>query len=476
MTCLFTPPSFEMLSARYGERYRWLLLIVVGMGTVAGVLSTSSFNVAVAILSREFGLGQERIQWAMTGFMAAMTIAMLPASWLLDRFGFRQIFLLSLMLLIITSVAGYFSPNFGFVVGVRVLQGAATGILQPLGMLIVMRHFPAKTRGTALGIMTFGIAFTPAVAPALGGILVDQFGWRAIFLLNFPFCVLALISGFFFIPTPKERKKHPFDRLGTFLLAVATGTMIEGVASLKHSGLMSWSTWGHFVLSISLTVIFIFHARRTRFPIISLGLFRQRTFSMGTIVSFTYGFGLFGSTYLIPVFLQNALGYSATAAGTALLPSGIALVATTPIAGYLADRYAPKNITISGLFLFGMSFFIFSAVGGNITYGLLISATIIGRIGLGLILPSLSLATMHHLEPHHFAQSSIMVSYMRQLGGVIGIAMIAVFVEWRASLYSLHSPQLFIAYTQAFFLLGSVMLASIVAAGWMRGGTKQHAT
>lgn len=467
--------TFDELVARYGERYRWILLIIVGMGTVAGVLSTSSFNVAIAILSREFGLGQERIQWAMTGFMAAMTIAMLPAAWLLDRFGFRRIFLTAASGLIIASVAGYFAPNFNLVVGIRVLQGAATGILQPLSMIVVMRHFPAKTRGTALGIMTFGIAFTPAIAPALGGVLVDQFGWRSIFLLNFPFCLIALSAGFFFIPHPQERKKHPLDRFGTFLLAVATAAMIEGVVSLKQSSLLSWSTLGYFILSIGLTVIFVFHARRIRFPIISLGLFRQRTFSMGTIVSFTYGFGLFGSTYLIPVFLQNALGYSATAAGSALLPSGIALVATTPIAGYLADRYAPKNITISGLFLFGVSFFIFSAVGGHMTYGLLIGATIIGRIGLGLILPSLSLATMHHLEPHHFAQSSMMVSYMRQLGGVMGIAIIAVFVEWRISLYGSQPDQLFMAYAHAFFLLGSVMLASIVAAGWMRGGTKQHA-
>lgn len=461
--------TFDQFVARYGERYRWILLAVVGLGTVAGVLSTSSFNVAVAILSREFGLGQERIQWAMTGFMAAMTIAMLPASWLLDRFGFRRIFLLSSLTLIITSIAGYFSPHFSFVVGVRVLQGAATGILQPLSMLVVMRHFPEKTRGTALGIMTFGIAFTPAIAPALGGMLVDQFGWRAIFLLNFPFCALALLLGFFLIPLPKAMKKHPFDRLGTLLLAVATGTLIEGVASLKHSGFLSLSTWGHFIFSISLTVLFIFHAKRTRFPIISLGLFRQRTFLMGTIVSFTYGFGLFGSTYLIPVFLQNAMGYSATAAGSALLPSGIALVATTPIAGYLADRFFPKNVTISGLLLFALSFFMFSGLGDHMTYGVLIGITIIGRIGLGLILPSLSLATMHHLEPHHFAQSSIMVSYMRQLGGVMGIAIIAVFVEWRMSMDGVISS----AYTQAFFLLGSVMLASIIAAGLMRGGERQ---
>jgi predicted MFS family arabinose efflux permease len=192
---------------------------------------------------------------------------------------------------------------------------------------------------------------------------------------------------------------------------------------------------------------------------------------MGTIVSFTYGFGLYGSTYLIPVFLQNALGYSATAAGSALIPGGLALAMTTPIAGRMADHYPPRTVAIIGLLLFSVSFFIFAELGGRITYLELLMATIVGRIGLGLILPALNLATLRHLEPHHLAQSSVVVSYMRQLGGVLGIAAIAVFVEWRESLYQAKPLGVFSAYSQGFFLLGMIVLSAIVAACLMKHST-----
>ena len=145
--------SFEDLSARYGPCYRWLVLIVVGAGIVAGVLCTTSFGVAVPAMIRSFGLGQDQVQWAMTGFMLAMTLAMLPTSWLLDRFGFRCVFLTAVTMLAVASVGGYLSPDFTWVVCARILQGAATGIMQPLGVIAVMRLFPPQIQGRASGFL-----------------------------------------------------------------------------------------------------------------------------------------------------------------------------------------------------------------------------------------------------------------------------------------------------------------------------------
>ena len=310
-----TPSSYECLSIKYGDFYKWWLLITVGIGTVAGVLSTSSFNVAVAALSHDFGLTQERVQWAMTGFMAAMTLSMLPAPWLLERIGFRRVFLSAVLILMLVSLAGCFASSFGFLVTVRVLQGTATGVLQPLCMLMVMRLFPADSQGRASGILVLGLAATPAVAPAFGGMLIDQFGWQAIFLLNLPFCLIALVAGVLLLPLPREIKRQRFDWAGAFLLSTATFLIVEGVSSLQHSGLLSLWTIGHFMVVGILVTLFVRHARHTRFPIVSLGLFRHRTFTMGVLTAFAYGFGLYGSTCLILVFLQNALKYSSTSSG-----------------------------------------------------------------------------------------------------------------------------------------------------------------
>lgn len=145
---IFRPAaSFDALSQRYGERYKWMVLFILAVGTVAGVLCTSSFNVAVPAISRHFRLGQDQVQWAMTGFLAAMTVGMLPTSWLLDRFGFRLVFLISLATLCLASVAGYFAPTFSLVVAARILQGVAAGVLQPMGILALMRLFPPEIQG-----------------------------------------------------------------------------------------------------------------------------------------------------------------------------------------------------------------------------------------------------------------------------------------------------------------------------------------
>lgn len=464
MLALPRTTTLESLSQRYGSRYKWLVLLVVGMGMVAGVLSTSSFNVAVPALTRHFGLGQDQVQWSVTGFMAAMTVAMLPTPWLLERFGFRQVFLLSLMVLTAASVAGFLVPTFSLVVTARIVQGLAAGVLQPLGPLALMRLFPPASQGRAMGVMSFSIAFTPAIAPALAGFLLDRFGWSSIFLLNLPFCAVAFVTALYLLPMPSSRVSKPFDWFGLTLLGLATLTLIEGVTSLQHNGLFALWTLCQLGVALAAVLLYVWHAQRKPAPIIGLDLLRQRSFAMGSIVAFAYGFGVYASVYLIPVFLQNALAYSASSAGMALLPSGIALVLTLLAAGRLADHFPPKWLTAVGLAAFGLSFLLFAWWGGDISYTELIGATVFGRIGLGLVVPALSLAIMQHLKPHELSQSSVISSYARQLGGVMGVAIVAVFLEWRESVYGRVAPGIYTAYVQGFLLLSAVFLVAFLAA------------
>ena len=460
--------SFQALSEQYGTRYKWMVLCIVGIGTIAGVLCTSSFNVAVPALTRDFQLGQDRVQWAMTAFLAAMTISMLPAAWLMERFGLRRVFIASLWLLVVASVAGFLAKSFTLVVIARLLQGLAAGVLQPLGIMALMRLFPPDVQGRASGILIVSIAFAPAIAPSISGWILDQFGWSAIFLLGVPFALLAIFSAWRWLPAPQQKPVKPFDWLGLAFLAVATISLIEFVSSLHHSGLASWWTWSHLLLAVWLIVIYRRHAHRLPHAIIQLHLFDKPTFSRGTWVAFAYGFGLYASTYLIPVFLQHTMAYTATAAGLLLLPSGIALVLTIPLAGRMADSYSPRSITLWGLWVFGLSFLVFVFAAHTLQYWEIVVATVVGRIGLGLILPALNLATLHEMEAHELGQSSVVVSYARQLGGVVGVTMIAVFVEWREHVLGSVAPGIFTAYAQGFLLLASVFFLAIVAAVGMK--------
>mgnify|MGYP001198607328 CR=1 FL=1 len=456
-------PRGELL-ARHGESFKWLVLAVVGVGTIAAVLATTSFNVAVPALGMHFGLGQHQVQWAITGFLAALTVAMLPTPWLLDRIGFRRLFLGANLLLGLASVAGALGESFGFVVGMRILQGVAAGLLQPLPMLAVMRLFPAGNQGRAHGILAFGIVLAPAVAPALAGMLLDSFGWPAIFLMSLPFCILAGVAGLYLLPSPEPAAHQPFDWLGVGILCAGSLLAIDFIVSLRKHGLLDPWVLSLLVLSALCVAAFVVHARRAAAPIVSLDLLTERNFAMTGVVTLVYGCGLYGSTYLIPVFLQNALGYDATLAGLALLPSGILLAVVIPLAGVLTDRHSPRAVMVWGLVLFGFSFLLFAWRGSAASYAEVIAFSLIGRFGLGLTIPALMVATMARVPPVRLGQASMVSNYNRQLGGVLGVAVVAVFVEWRSAVHGALEGGLHLAYVQAFLLLALVFGLALAVA------------
>lgn len=465
-----TPPcrTREALKQRHGERYKWLVLLVVGFGMLSAVTCTTSFNVAIPALGQAFGLGQDQAQWTVTGFMAAMTVAMLPTPWLLDRYGFRRVFLTAIVVLAVAGIAGALSTRFAAVVGARVVQGFAAGLLQPLSSLAVMRLFPPHNQGRASGVLGFGIVLAPAVAPSLGGVLLDAFGWQAVFLLNLPLCAVAGVLGFRLLPSPAEPRVRKFDWPGLSMLLVVTLATIEAVASLHRGGLAAPWTLGLIALVVVCAALFVRHAGRAAAPIVQLALFRERSFAMGTLVSFVYGFGLYASTYVIPVFLQHALGYDATSAGFALMPAGFVLAVVIPLAGLLADRVAPRFIVTAGLALFGLSFVLFALLTGHMSYLALVLMTVVGRVGLGLIAPALNLATLRYIRPEQLGQSAMITSYLRQLGGVVGVAVVAVFIQWREHAYATLSDGVIAAYSEAFWLIVAAIAFALAASARMR--------
>lgn len=458
----------DSLKQRYGERYKWLILLVVGLGMIAAVLATTSFTVAVPAMGAHFGLGQDQVQWVVTGFLAALTVSMLPTPWLLDRYGFRRLFLGANLLLAVASVAGAMAETFSFVVTMRVLQGVAAGLLQPLPLFAVMRLFLPGSQGRAHGLLAFGIVLAPAVAPALAGVLLDWFGWPSIFLLSLPFCILAGALGLWLLPKHEGKELKAFDWMGVGLLCAASLLLIEFISRLYQSGLTAPFTLTVLAMVVLFGAMFVRHARNSAAPIVSLDLFFERSFAMATLVTLVYGFGLYASTYLIPVFLQNVLGYNATHAGMALLPSGIVLALVIPLAGVLADRYSPRWITVWGLVLFGLSFVLFAWRADVISYQEVIWFSILGRLGLGLTIPALALATMADIADKQYGQASMVSNYSRQMGGVLGVAVVAVLIEWRATVLAPSAEGVLIAYTQSFILLAICFGVAVLFALAMR--------
>ncbi|HEY8709339.1 MAG TPA: DHA2 family efflux MFS transporter permease subunit, partial [Burkholderiaceae bacterium] len=470
------PHSRAALAQRFGPNYRWLVLLTVMIGTMASIMASTIINVAVPDMSRVFGLDQARAQWLSAGFMAAMTLSMLTTPWLLERFGYRHAYIGAVLLLLCGGVGGGLSGWFELVLAMRVAEGLAAGILQPIPAIIIMRAFNAGERGRATGIFGFGVVLAPAIGPSVGGVLVEWFGWRSIFFVVVPFCLAALWLARRYLPVSApggvaaSRAGGRLDVVGLGLIAVAVLALLNGMVDVR--GASSSTGWALLACSATALVGFVFHQKRGARPLMELRLFGHRSFAMGGVVAFIYGMALFGSTYLVPVFMQLALHLPPSQAGAVLLPAGIVLALTIPIAGRMADKLPLGRIVAAGLLLLATSFLLMVSVGPVTSLWWIVLWAVIGRIGLGFVLPSLNLGAMLGLPVDFISQGASTINFMRQLGGAVGISLVGIVLESRLQAQPADPVG---AFHETFVLIG-VLTACAVLAALRMGSAPRHGT
>ncbi len=481
-----TPPtasssSLQALRARYGERYRWLLLLSVMVGLMASIMSSTIVNVAIPDMSRHFGLGQERAQWVGSGFMVAMTVSMLTTPWLLARYGYRSTYAGTMLLLLAGGIAGGLSNNFSLVLAARVAEGLAAGVVQPIPAIIILRAFEPHEQGRASGIFGMGVVLAPAIGPSIGGVLIDLFGWRSIFFMVVPLCVASLWLAWKFVPTTAPggivaTREGELDWRGLLLATAGTLCLLNGLVELRGDApLRAVLLLAGAVLSVA---AFVWWQRRMvavgREPLMNMALFGYRQFAMGSIVAFIYGTALFGSTYLLPVYMQVALHLSPSLVGTIMLPAGIVLAVTIAGVGRLADRQPTWTLVSIGLALLALSFALMLLLRLESPLWLLVIFAVIGRIGLGFILPSLNLGAMRPLAKPLIPQGASAISFVRMLGGAAGVSLCAIVLEWRLAAYgdslgnTITSTTRLTAFNEVFMMLAGLCVLALWAARQLR--------
>ena len=459
------PHSLAILQERHGRAYRWRVLITVMVGTMASIMASTIVNVALPDMSRVFTLGQERAQWLSAGFMAAVTISMLTTPWLLGRFGYRRTYFAAVCLLMAGGIGGGLGNTFGWVLAMRVVEGLSAGVMQPIPPVIVLHIFGRQEQGKAMGIFGFGVVLAPAMGPSIGGVLVEAYGWRSIFFVVVPFCLAALALGRKYLPhtSPgaEEVNQHDrrFDLVGLALLSLAVLTGMNGLVHLHTPSIHAYTLLAVAALT---TAAFIWRQRHAEHPLMEFKLFDIRAFRMGGCVAFIYGMALFGSTYLVPVFMQIGLKLPPSQAGAVLLPAGIVLAFVLPIAGRLADRFPFNKLVAFGVTLLTSSFWLMTLVGLSTSLWIITAFAIIGRIGLGTVLPSLNLGAIRRLPMHQISHGSSTINFLRQLGGAVGVSLAGIVLEWRLQV---HADAPLRAFHETFALLGSICAFAIVA-GW----------
>jgi len=450
---------------RHGRAYRWRVLLTVMVGTMASIMASTIVNVALPDMSRVFTLGQERAQWLSAGFMAAVTVAMLTTPWLLGRFGYRHTYFAAVILLAVGGIAGGLGTSFELVLAMRVVEGLAAGVMQPIPPVIVLQLFGRQEQGKAMGIFGFGVVLAPALGPSIGGVLVEMFGWRSIFFVVVPFCVAALWLAHKYLPHSSpgtegvNQHDRRFDLPGLVLLAVA---VLTGMNGLVHLHTPSFFAYALLAVSVVGAGLFIWRQRTAEHPLMEFKLFDIRAFRMGGVVAFIYGAALFGSTYLVPVFMQIGLHLPPSQAGAVLLPAGIFLAFMLPLGGRLADHYPFNRLVAGGIALLTLSFWLMALVGLQTSLWVITAFAIVGRIGLGLVLPSLNLGAIRRLPMVHISHGSSAINFLRQLGGAVGVSLAGIVLEWRLQV---HTAEPLRAFHETFGLLGAICALAIWA-GW----------
>lgn len=432
-----TSPGIAAKFDEFGPVYRWLAVATAMVGSLATLLPATVINVAIPEIMGAYGIGQDQAQWLATGFLAASTITMLANAWMVHAFGVRFTFVAAIACFSIGSVGGLVAPSIDMLIFVRVFQGAAAGLITPLSMLIMFQVFPPDQRGRAMGIFSMGVVMAPALGPSLGGLIIDALSWRYIFFLELPLSFVAIAFGTLFL-TERETDgpRDSFDWTGLILVSIFVTTILVGLTEGQDRG---WHE--NFVMfclitaSVSLAA-FIWWELVVDKPLLHLRLFTIKGYAPAAVVTFVFGAGLYGSTYLAPLFLQTVQGSTALSAGLLLMPAGFTMAIVFPISGAMADKVSPRRPIMIGVAIFALSCALMTNVDVNTPFLLMTIWVIIGRIGLGMVMPSIQAASLARLPLHLISQGSGANNFVRQMGGAFGINLTAIFLAERTQFFA----------------------------------------
>ena len=399
------------------------------------VLDATIVNVGLPKIMASFGVGIDKIEWVITAYMLAMAVMLPTSGWLADKFGYKLIYFLGLFLFTFGSLLCGLSGNENMLILSRVIQGLGAGMIQPLGMAIVSREFPPEQRGIAIGFWVISAAASVSFGPLIGGYLVDNFSWQLIFGVNVPIGVLALFATFIIQEEYKSKNIRKFDIVGFVSVVIFFPLMLfalsEGNAATNSEGWKAPYILLSFAISIIAFVVFITNELTIEEPLIDLRLLKGVNFGLSNIIMLLFGIGVFGGVFLLPLYLQNALGYTAFQSGLVFLPVGIIQGLVAPMTGITIQKINAKIPIIIGILLFTISFFIVSKLSFLTERSYIMISLYLRGIAMGIMFTSISTVALFDITREKMAQAAGMLNTVRQLGGSLGVAIMATLLSSR---------------------------------------------
>jgi EmrB/QacA subfamily drug resistance transporter len=424
-------------STNFSHAARWLATAAALSAFFTSIFTSSIVNVAIPHVMGAFGVGQSQAQFLSTSFLATNITGLLASSWVIGKIGQRQTFLMVMGVFGSASVLCYIAPTLEILILGRVLQGFAGGILQPLVMMVLFQVFPLEKRGLAMGMFSMGVTVALGLGPSVGGIAIDVFSWRAIFLVPIATCLATSVLGILFLPPEENRTElGRFDLLGFALINI----FVFGWFTLLGNG-QKWGWLSDDLMLLATGTLlagvgFVLSQCRKGATLLDLSLFRNMPFVMALACAFFFAFGNFASIYSFSIFGQIIQGFSPTVAGSMLLPGSLCAALILPFTGRASDMMPAPVVMIFGLIIIFVSVSMLASADTNTVFSYVALSLLIGRVGSALANPAINTTAIGALNPQQMRQGAGVTNLFLMFGGSTGISLYVIVLEYRTEFHA----------------------------------------
>src|ERR1700716_3648202 len=409
-----------------------LPLVAIIIGTFMVILDTTVVNVALPTLGRVFATDISLLQWVIGAYMLAQAAVIPLSGWISDRFGAKRVYLISLVLFTLGSALCGLAQSGEMLIGMRVLQGLGGGMLMPIGMAVLFRLTPPERRGAIFGLFGLPLMVAPALGPLLSGYLIEFADWRLIFFINVPVGAVALFLGLRALPDiVAERAAGALDSVGVILGPLAFVALSFGISQSTQVGWTAPSTLASIGVGLVALLLFIWRELATTDPVLELRVFRSRNFTLAILTQWA-GFGaMFGSFFLIPLFLQQVRGYGSFETGLFTFPQAVASAIFMQISGRAFDRFGVRPPVVLGLSMIVAAMYLMSRLSGSPTGEDLRVPLILMGAGMGSMMMALNTHLLSAAPRELIGRVTSLTSALPNVVASLGVASFATILQAR---------------------------------------------
>jgi DHA2 family multidrug resistance protein len=478
------PPAY-FATGWTGGKNPWAIALVVTMATFMEILDSSIANVSLPHIAGNLSVSQDESTWVLTSYLVSNAVVLPISGWISNRIGRKRFYMTCVALFTASSFLCGMAPSLGWLIVFRVMQGVGGGGLGPSEQAILADTFPPAKRGMAMAVYGMAVVLAPAIGPTLGGFITDNFNWRWVFFINIPVGILSLVLSSRVVTDPphllsaKERARSTgVDWVGLGLIATGLGCLeVVLDKGLEEDWFHSSFITGFSIVAAVTLVSFVAWEWQHPNPIVDLRMFKRPSFAVANALMLMLGIALFGSTVLLPQYLQVLMGYTAQQAGMALSPGGLVVIALLPAVGILVSKVDPRILVMFGFAVLSVSLFTMTrTIDMQMDFVTAMELRMFQSVGMAFLFVPIQTISYAGVPPQKFNQVSGIMNLSRNMGGDIGIAFVTTLIGIRAQTHQANLAAHTTAYDVSYMSRVDVIARSLEHAGSTSVHAAQQAT